>query len=144
MAEDTDLLVQLFTRGVPEIAQGTVQIKAIARKAGIRSKLALQGVDPQIDCIAACVGPHGSRIKKIIDEIPDERIDLVRWYDSPEELITSALQPLQVEQVVLFPAEHRAVVKVPPDQVSLVLGPEGINESLASELSGWLIEVEPN
>jgi N utilization substance protein A len=127
---------------VPEIAAGTVEIKAIARKPGYRSKLALFSRDPGVDCVGVCVGVRGHRIKNVVDQLDGERIDLFRWDDSPEELITRALQPAAIERVVLHPAEHRAVVVVKPDQVSLVLGRRGENRQLASELSGWQIDVE--
>jgi N utilization substance protein A len=142
MAGDTGPLAQLFAREVPEIASGTIEIKAIARKPGYRSKLALHSQDPRVDCIAACVGVRGHRVKNIVDELAGERIDLIRWIDSPEQLITNALQPAAIERVILHPAEKRAVVVVKPEQVSLVLGRRGENRQLASELSGWQIEVE--
>jgi N utilization substance protein A len=127
---------------VPEIAAGRIEIKAIARKPGYRSKLALYSTDPRVDCIAACVGIRGFRIKNIVDAIGGERIDLIRWNDSPEVLIPNALQPAAIERVILHSADHRAVVVVKPDQVSLVLGRRGENRQLASELSGWQIQVE--
>ena len=143
MADDgTDLIARLFAREVPEIGTETVEIKAIARKPGYRSKLAVQSRDPAVDCIAACVGIRGFRIKNIVDALGGERIDLIRWQDAPEQLIANALQPAAIERVVLHPAEHRAVVVVQPDQVSLVLGRRGENRQLASELSGWQIDVE--
>jgi N utilization substance protein A len=95
-----------------------------------------------VDCIAACVGVRGHRIKNIVDELAGERIDLIRWIDSPEQLIANALQPAAIERVILHPAEKRAVVVVKPDQVSLVLGRGGENRQLASVLSGWQIEVQ--
>jgi N utilization substance protein A len=142
MPDDTGSVLRLFAREVPEIAAGTIEIKAIARRPGYRSKLALHSHDPRLDCVAACVGVRGCRIKNIVDELGGERIDLFRWQDSPERLIVNALQPAIIEDVVLRPAEHRAVVVVKPDQVSLVLGRGGANRELASELSGWQIEVE--
>jgi transcription termination/antitermination protein NusA len=142
MPDDTASVIRLFVREVPEVAAGSIEIKAIARKAGYRSKLALHSPDPRIDCIGACVGVRGCRINNIVEALGGERIDLVRWHDSPEQLITRALQPGVIERVVLHPAEHRAVVVVNPDQVSLVLGRGGANRQLASEISGWQIDVE--
>lgn len=143
MADDgINSVACLFEREVPEIAAGTVEIKAIARKPGYRSKLAVQSHDPHVDGIGACVGVRGCRIKNVVDALGGERIDLVRWHDSPEQLIVNSLQPATVERVILHPAEHRAVVVVRPDQVSLVLGRRRENRQLASELSGWQIEVE--
>jgi N utilization substance protein A len=142
MGDDTDHVARLFAEAVPEIAAGSVEIKAIARKRGYRSKLALSSRDPQVDCVGVCVGVRGCRIKNVVDALGAERIDLIRWHDSPEQLITNALQPAAIERVILHPAEHRAVVVVKPDQVSLVLGRRGENRQLASELSGWQIDVE--
>jgi N utilization substance protein A len=142
MSHDTAAVVRLFAQEIPEIAAGTVEIKAIARKPGYRSKLALYSRDPRVDCVGACVGVRGFRIKNIVDELGGERIDLFRWSDTAEQLITNALQPAAIERVILRPAEHRAVVAVKPDQVSLVLGRRGLNRELASDLSGWQIDVE--
>jgi N utilization substance protein A len=142
MADDIDHIARLFAEEVPEIAAGTVEIKAIARKPGYRSKLALFSRDPRVDCVGVCVGVRGYRIKNVVDRLGGERIDLFRWHESPEQLITCALQPAAIERVVLHPAEHRAVVVVKPDQVSLVLGRRGENRQLASELSGWQIDVQ--
>jgi N utilization substance protein A len=140
--DDTGLIAGLFAQEVPEIGAGSIEIKAIARKPGYRCKLALQSRDASIDCIAACVGLRGARIKKIVDALGGERIDLVRWDSSPERLIAHALLPAVIESIHLHPAQHRAVVVVKADQVSLVLGRRGENCSLASLLSGWQIEVE--
>ena len=142
MADDIDHVARLFAEEVPEIAAGTVEIKAIARKPGYRSKLALFSRDPRVDCVGVCVGARGCRVRNVVDALGGERIDLFRWHDSPEQLITNALQPAAIERVILHPAEHRAVVVVQPDQVSLVLGRRGENRQLASELTGWQIEVE--
>ena len=143
MADDgTDLIARLFAREVPEIGTGTVEIKAIARKPGYRSKLAVQSRDPAVDCIAACVGIRGFRIKNIVDALGGERIDLIRWNDSPEQSVANALQPAAIERIVLYPVEHRAMVIVKADQASLALGRGGWNCELASQLSGWRIEVE--
>ena len=142
MPDETDSVARLFAREIPEIATGTVEIKAIARKPGYRSKLALHSEDPRVDCVGVCVGVRGFHIKNIIDELGGERIDLIRWTDSAEQLIANALQPAAIERVILHPAEHRAVVVVEADQISLVLGRRGENRQLASELSGWKIEVQ--
>jgi N utilization substance protein A len=142
MSNDTDTVVRLFHQEVPEVADGTIEIKAIARIPGYRCKVALQSQDAKVDCIGKCVGIRGSRIKNIVDVLGGERLDLVRWQDSPEELIAIALQPARIEKILLYPAEHRAVVVVQPDQVSLVQGRRGENLQLASELSCWRIEIE--
>src|SRR5262245_32192975 len=101
MPDDTGPVFRLFAQEVPEITAGTVEIKAIARKAGYHSKLALHSHDPRVDCVRACVGVHGCRIKNIVDALGGERIDLFRWQDSPERLIVNALQPANIEGVVL-------------------------------------------
>jgi len=142
MAADTDHVARLLANVVPEIAAGSVEIRAIARRPGYLTKLALSTRDPRVDCVAACVGVRGYRIKHVIEALGGERVDLFRWHDSPEQLITSALQPAAVERVILYPAEHRAVVVVRPDQVPLVLGRRGENRQLASELSAWQIDVQ--
>lgn len=142
MQDNTGPLVRLFSEEVPEIAAGRVQIKAIARKPGYRSKLALYSLDPRLDCLRVAGGVRGSHIRNIVDGLGGERIDLIRWTDSTEQLIINALQPAVIDGVILHPAEDRAVVIVKPGQVSLVLGRGGLNRQLASELSGWQIEVE--
>lgn len=139
---DISAVTRLFSREVPEIAAGTVEIKAIARKPGYRSKVAVQSHDPHVDAIGACVGVRGFRIKNIVDALGGERIDLILWLDSPEQLIVNSLQPAAIEQVILKAAEFLAFVVVRPDQVSLVLGRRGENRQLASELTGWEIEVQ--
>jgi N utilization substance protein A len=140
--EDTDVIAHLFKQAVPEIASGTVEIMAIARKPGYRCKLALTSHDPRVDCIGACVGVRGARIKKVIERLDGARVDLLRWHASPERLIVNALQPAVIERVVLHPALHRAIVTVKVDQVSLVRGRRDENCELASRLCGWRIEVE--
>jgi len=140
--KDTGAIARLFSQEIPEVAAGSIQIRAIARKPGFRSKLALHSQDTHIDCIGVCVGVRGFHIKNIVDELGGERIHLIRWHDAPEQLIANALQPARIEKVLLHPAEHRAVVMVKPDQVSLVLGRRGENRQLASELCGWQIDVE--
>ncbi|HJZ91137.1 MAG TPA: hypothetical protein VKE40_09710 [Gemmataceae bacterium] len=142
MPDDIGVVARLFAQEVPEIAAGTVAIRAIARKPGIRSKLAVTSQDPRVDCVGAFVGVRGSRIKNVIDALDAERVDLIRWTDNPEELIANALQPAVIERIVLCPVEHRAVVVVQPDQVSLVLRRRDENRQLASELTGWQIEVD--
>jgi N utilization substance protein A len=142
MADHTSAVVRLFTQEVPEIAAGTVEIKAVARKPGYRSKLAVYSHDPHVDVIAACVGVRGFRIKNVVDALGGERIELVRWLESPEQLIVNSLQPAVIELVILQPVHRRAVVVVRPDQVSLVLGRRGENRQLASELTGWQIDLE--
>jgi N utilization substance protein A len=140
--DPTGLLFKLFTQEVPEIASGEVEIKAAARRPGFRSKVAVASQHPEIDCVGVCVGERGCRIKKIVDQLDRERIDIIRWTDSPEQMIPNALQPAMIERVVLHPERHMAIVVVHADQVSLVEGRQGLNRALASRLCGWEIQVK--
>jgi N utilization substance protein A len=142
MDDECDLNARLFAQEIPEVTSGQVEIMGIARKVGHCTKMALRSHDSRIDCIGVCVGFRGSRIKTIVDRLGYERIDLLRWSASPEEFIASALQPALVEKVTLYPAQHRAIVTVKTDQVSLVNGRGGINRELASRLCGWQIEID--
>ena len=139
--DDEQAVASLFAQLVPEIAAGVVEIKAIARRPGVRTKLALSSRDARVDCVGVCVGIRGSRIRRVVDLLDGERIDLCRWHDDPATLIRHALQPAAIEAVLLHPAQHRATVVVKEDQVSLALGRRGVNRELASRLCGWEIEV---
>jgi N utilization substance protein A len=142
MSNDEAALAALFAQEVPEIASGLIEIKAIARRVGVRSKIAVCSHDRKVDCIGLCVGKRGVRIRKVVAHLGNEQLDMFRWDDSPETLIQHALQPCTVEQVVLHPAQHRATVVVKDDeQLSLALGRGGVNRQLASRLCGWEIEV---
>jgi N utilization substance protein A len=131
----------LFEQEIPEIADGVIQIRAMAREPGYRSKVAVSSSDPRVDCVGACVGVRGNRIKNIVDELAGERIDIVRWDENLEVLIPNALQPAEVEQVILCKMLGRAIVLVREDQLSLAIGRRGQNVRLASKLSGWDIEI---
>jgi transcription termination/antitermination protein NusA len=132
---------RLFERHVPEIEDRTIEIRAIAREAGYRCKIAVSSIDLKVDCVGACVGVRGSRIKNIVEELGGERIDIVRWNDSLQVMIPNALQPAQVEEVFLYPRLGRAIVLVKEDQLSLAIGRRGQNVRLASKLVGWDIEI---
>jgi len=136
-----DFVRRLFEQEIPEIADRTIEIKAVAREAGYRSKVAVSSIDLKVDCVGACVGVRGSRIKNIVDELGGERIDIVRWNDSLQVLIPNALQPAAVEEVFLYPRLGRAIVLVKEDQLSLAIGRRGQNVRLASKLVGWDIEI---
>jgi N utilization substance protein A len=136
-----DFVRRLFEDEIPEIADRTIEIKAIAREAGYRSKIAVSSIDLKVDCVGACVGVRGSRIKNIVDELSGERIDIVRWNDSLQVMIPNALQPAQIEEVFLYPRLGRAIVLVKEDQLSLAIGRRGQNVRLASKLVGWDIEI---
>jgi N utilization substance protein A len=132
---------RLFEEEIPEIEDRTIEIKAIAREAGYRTKIAVSSIDLKVDCVGACVGVRGSRIKNVIEEVNNERIDIVRWNDSLQVMIPNALQPAQIEEVFLYPRLGRAIVLVKEDQLSLAIGRRGQNVRLASKLVGWDIEI---
>ena len=140
--DEAEQVTEIFTRQVPEIANGVVEIKAAVRSRGRRTKLAVLSHDPNVDPIGACVGTRGYRIKNVMDEIGEERIDLIRWVDSPEELIRNALQPARIDAVILDHARRRARVVMSEEQASLAAGRWGLNRELASRLCAWEIEIE--
>ncbi len=135
------LVQRLFEQEIPEIADGVIEIRAMAREPGYRSKVAVSSSDTRVDCVGACVGVRGNRIKNIVDELGGERIDIVRWDDNLEVFIPHALSPAEVEQVILCRILGRAIVLVREDQLSLAIGRRGQNVRLASKLSGWDIEI---
>lgn len=135
------LVQRLFEQEIPEIADGVIVFNAIAREPGHRSKVAVSTTDNRVDCVGACVGIRGNRIKNIVDELAGERIDIVRWSDDAEELIRNALKPAEVDQVLLCDMLGRAIVLVREDQLSLAIGRRGQNVRLASKLCGWDIEI---
>ena len=136
-----DFVRRLFENEIPEINDRTIEIKAVAREAGYRTKIAVSSIDLKVDCVGACVGVRGSRIKNIVDELGGERIDIVRWNDSLQVMIPNALQPATIEEVFLYPRLGRAIVLVKEDQLSLAIGRRGQNVRLASKLCGWDIEI---
>jgi N utilization substance protein A len=136
-----DFVRQLFEKEIPEIADRTIEIKAVAREAGYRTKVAVSSIDMKVDCVGACVGVRGSRIKNVVDALGGERIDIVRWNDALQVLIPNALQPATIEEVFLYPRLGRAIVLVQEDQLSLAIGRRGQNVRLASKLVGWDIEI---
>ncbi|VTR97876.1 transcription termination factor NusA [Tuwongella immobilis] len=136
-----DFVRSLFEQDIPEIQDHTIEIKAVAREPGHRSKIAVSSIDMKVDCVGACVGVRGSRIKNIIEELNNERIDIVRWNDSLQVLIPNALQPAQITEVFTYPRLGRAIVLVTDDQLSLAIGRRGQNVRLASKLIGWDIEI---
>src|SRR6476659_132817 len=138
------LVQRLFEQEIPEIADGVIEIRAMAREPGYRSKVAVSSSDQRVDCVGACVGVRGNRIKNIVDELAGERIDIVRWSEDAETLIRAALQPAEVDQVLLCDMIGRAIVLVREDQLSLAIGRKGQNVRLASKLCGWDIEIMTN
>ena len=135
------LVQRLFEQEIPEIAEGVIEIRSIAREPGYRTKVAVSSTDQRVDCVGACVGVRGNRIKNIVDELGGERIDIVRWSDDMQVLIPNALQPAEVEEVILCQMLGRAIVLVREDQLSLAIGRRGQNVRLASKLCGWDIEI---
>lgn len=136
-----EMVRHLFTLEVPEISLGTVEIKAIAREAGSRTKMAVYSEEEGVDPIGSCVGQKGTRVQAIIDELGGEKIDIIEWSDDVEKFITAALAPAKVLKVELFEDEERAEVTVPNDQLSLAIGKRGQNVRLAAKLSGWKLDV---
>lgn len=135
----------MFALEVPEIEDGTVEIKAIARESGYRSKVAVSSNNPDVDPVGACVGPAGERAKGVQRELHNqelERIDIVRWSDEPESFVANALSPAKVSAVYLYPEDGTAMVIVPDYQLSLAIGREGQNARLAARLTGWRIDIK--
>jgi len=136
------LFVQrLFESEIPEIADGVITVNSVSREPGYRSKIAVSSSDTKVDCVGACVGVRGNRIKVIIDELAGERIDIVRWDPDPMVLIPNALQPAEVDEVILCQMLGRAIVLVRDDQLSLAIGKRGQNVRLATRLCNWDIEI---
>ncbi|UCG35032.1 MAG: transcription termination/antitermination protein NusA [Candidatus Omnitrophota bacterium] len=135
------LVKKLFELEVPEIYEGIVEIKNIAREVGERTKIAVYSKDDKVDCVGACVGIRGSRVKNIIEELRGERIDIIRWHEDIKEFIKAALSPATVSLIELDREHKRARVLVAGDQLSLAIGKRGQNVRLASKLVGWEIDV---
>lgn len=136
-----NLLRRLFELEVPEISDGTVEIKSVARDPGQRSKLAVFSTDERVDPIGACVGPRGARVQSIVDELYEEKIDIVPFSDDPKKFIENALGPAKVNSIRLYPDERKAYVVVPDGQLSLAIGKGGQNVRLASKLTEWAIDI---
>ena len=137
----TTLVQRLFEQEIPEIAEGVIRINAISREPGYRSKVAVSSSDQRVDCVGACVGMRGNRIKNVTSELAGERIDIVRWSDDPMVLIPNALQPAEVEQVLLCDMIGRAIALVNEEHLSQAIGRYGQNVRLASKLCSWVIEI---
>lgn len=135
------LVTRLFELEVPEVYDGIVQIKSVAREPGARSKVAVLSTDPQIDAVGACVGHRGARVQAIVDELRGEKIDIVRFNDDIREYLKSALSPARVSQVLVKMDEQTATVIAPDSQLSLAIGRRGQNVRLAAQLTGWRIDI---
>jgi len=136
-----DIVKRLFEIEVPEVADRIIEIKGIAREPGSRTKIAVVSADTRVDCVGACVGVRGSRIKNIVAELGGEKIDIVPWNSQPEMFIAKALSPAEIYSITLNPAMSRAKVVVPDDQLSLAIGKKGQNVRLAAKLTHWDIDV---
>lgn len=136
------LVKRLFELEVPEIHDGTVEIKSISREAGSRTKIAVFSKDPNVDPVGACVGQKGTRVQTIVDELRGEKIDIIKWSSVPEEYIASSLSPAKVVRVDIDEEEKSARVIVPDFQLSLAIGKEGQNARLAARLTGWKIDIK--
>ena len=137
------LVKRLFELEVPEIYDGTVEVKSVAREAGSRTKLAVWSADPNVDPIGACVGPKGQRVNNIVDELKGEKVDIIKWSEDHAAYIAAALSPADVISVEELPDGKSCRVVVPDDQLSLAIGKEGQNARLAAKLTGYKIDIKP-
>jgi N utilization substance protein A len=135
-------LEKLFAYESPEIANGTVEIKSIAREAGSRSKIAVTTDDPNIDPVGSCVGQRGVRVVTVMEELGGEKIDIIEWSADPEEFVRKALAPAKIVDITLNTEEKNASITVTPDQLSLAIGKGGQNVRLAARLTGWRIDIQ--
>ncbi|MCW5775761.1 MAG: transcription termination/antitermination protein NusA [Phycisphaeraceae bacterium] len=136
-----DFIKRLFEVEVPEVAERIIEIKAMAREAGYRTKIAVSSIDSKVDAVGACVGVRGSRIKNIVDELNGEKIDIIRWNESSQILIQNSLKPAEVQEISLCFELGRATVVVRDDQLSLAIGKRGQNVRLAARLTGWDVDI---
>ena len=137
------LVKRLFELEVPEIYDGTVEVKSIAREAGSRTKMAVWSADENVDPIGACVGPKGQRVANIVEELRGEKIDIIKWSENPAQFIAAALAPSDVVDVIMAEEGKACRVIVPDDQLSLAIGKEGQNARLAARLTGYKIDIKP-
>lgn len=139
-----DLVKRLFELEVPEIYDGTVEVKGISRESGARTKMAVYSRDPNVDAVGACIGTKRSRIKAVVDELNQEKIDIILWSDNPEQFISKALAPAEVLRTIITSDEEKAcTVIVPNNQLSLAIGNKGQNAKLAAKLTGYKIDIKP-
>ena len=137
-----DLIKRLFELEVPEINEGIVEIYSISREAGSRTKIAVFSIDPEVDPLGACVGYKGQRVNAIVDELSNEKIDIVIYQKDPQEFIANSLSPSKVEKVFINEDDKSALAIVPDYQLSLAIGKEGQNVRLAAKLTGWKIDIK--
>ena len=138
------LVKRLFETEVPEIFDGTIEIKSVSRQAGSRTKIAVWSENKEIDAVGACIGPRGARVNKIVEELAGEKIDIVKYSDDPKEFVAEALSPAKVTSVEIESEEPRVCrASVPEAQLSLAIGNKGQNVRLAAKLTGWKIDIHP-
>ena len=140
---DSDFVIKLFQLEVSEINDGTIEVKAIAREPGFRTKLAVHSLDDKVDPVGACVGLRGQRVKNIVRELNNEKIDIIRWDSDVETYVTNSLAPAQLKRLEIQQDRKRVHVLVNPDQLSLAIGRRGQNARLTSLLTGWQIDIDP-
>jgi transcription termination/antitermination protein NusA len=138
---DPELIKTLFELEVPEIADGLVEIRGVAREPGYRSKIAVESHVQGVDPVGACVGPRGSRVRMVVSELRGEKIDIIPWNPEPARFVAKALSPARVREVLVDDETKEATVVVPDDQLSLAIGKEGLNARLAARLTGWRIDI---
>jgi len=138
------LVKRMFEQEVPEIYDGIVEIKSVAREAGSRTKMAVVSSNPDVDAIGACIGPKGARVNSIVNELGGEKIDIIEYSEEPEKYISSALSPADVVKVEIVDADKKSCKATVPDgQLSLAIGNKGQNARLAARLTGWKIDIRP-
>jgi N utilization substance protein A len=138
---DPELIKTLFELEVPEIADGLVEIRGVAREPGYRSKIAVESHVQGVDPVGACVGPRGSRVRMVVSELRGEKIDIIPWNPEPARFVAKALSPARVREVLVDDETKEATVVVPDDQLSLAIGKEGLNARLAARLTGWKVDI---
>ena len=139
---DPELIRKLFELEVPEIADGLVEIRGVAREPGYRSKIAVESHAQGVDPVGACVGPRGSRVRMVVSELRGEKIDIIPWNTEPARFIAKALSPARVREVFVDDDTRDATVVVPEDQLALAIGKEGLNARLAARLTGWKVDIQ--
>jgi N utilization substance protein A len=138
------LVKRLFEKEVPEIFDGTIEIKAVSRQAGSRTKIAVYSPDPEVDAVGACIGPKGERVNNIVNELAGEKIDIVKYSDDPTLFVAEALSPAKVAKVEIESEDPKVCkASVPEEQLSLAIGNKGQNVRLAAKLTGWKIDIHP-
>jgi transcription termination/antitermination protein NusA len=139
---DPELIRTLFELEVPEIADGLVDIRGVAREPGYRSKIAVESHAQGVDPVGACVGPRGSRVRMVVSELRGEKIDIIPWNNEPARFVAKALSPARVREVYIDDETKEATVVVPDDQLALAIGKEGLNARLAARLTGWKVDIQ--